>query len=391
MQGMAGPNGYGQAVRAAGQDRVEMKTRIFGHWHAALAAALTVIVMAGTLPAEAQRGPRAASVFTAPVQEAEFSMQIEALGTLEARESVDLTLNVADRVTAIYFDDGDRVTKGKTLLSLAQGEQAALVDAAEATANEARQRYERTQQLAKERTVSQSALDEAARDLASANAQLRAVQSRQKDRVLVAPFDGVLGFRLVSVGSYVRAGDVVAELIDDSEMKLDFSVPSIFLRSVRKGTDVRVETDDLPGMAFDGIVDTVGASIDPVTRSIRVRAILPNPDRLLKPGMFMKVTLLADPRRALSVPEEAIEPVGPNSFVYVAVDKNGQLVAERRQIQVGLRQGGQVEVIAGLEPGDEIITDGLISVRDGAPIIVRDRTVLQTGGGVASPGASNGR
>ena len=368
-----------------------MKTRIFGHWHAALAAALTVIVMAGTLPAEAQRGPRAASVFTAPVQEAEFSMQIEALGTLEARESVDLTLNVADRVTAIYFDDGDRVTKGKTLLSLAQGEQAALVDAAEATANEARQRYERTQQLAKERTVSQSALDEAARDLASANAQLRAVQSRQKDRVLVAPFDGVLGFRLVSVGSYVRAGDVVAELIDDSEMKLDFSVPSIFLRSVRKGTDVRVETDDLPGMAFDGIVDTVGASIDPVTRSIRVRAILPNPDRLLKPGMFMKVTLLADPRRALSVPEEAIEQVGPNSFVYVAVDKNGQLVAERRQIQVGLRQGGQVEVIAGLEPGDEIITDGLISVRDGAPIIVRDRTVLQTGGGVASPGASNGR
>lgn len=391
MHCMAGPNQYGQAVSAAGQDRVEMKIRIFGHWHAALAAALAVIVTAGTLPAEAQRGPGAASVFTAPVQETEFSMQIEALGTLEARESVDLTLNVADRVTAIYFDDGDRVTKGKTLLSLAQGEQAALVDAAEATANEARQRYERTKQLVEGRTVSQSVLDEAQRDLNAANAQLRAVQSRQKDRVLVAPFDGVLGFRLVSVGSYVRAGDVVAELIDDSEMKLDFSVPSIFLRSVRKGTDVRVETDDLPGMSFDGTVDTVGASIDPVTRSIRVRAILPNPDRLLKPGMFMKVTLLADPRRALSVPEEAIEPIGPNSFVYVATDKNGQLVAERRQIQVGLRQGGQVEVVAGLEPGEEIITDGLIRVRDGAPIVVRDRTVLQTGGGVASPGASNGR
>ncbi len=97
-------------------------------------------------------------------------MHIEALGTLEARESVDLTLNVADRVTAIYFDDGDRVTKGKTLLSLAQGEQAALVDAAEATANEARQRYERTKQLVGARTVSQSALDEAERDLNAANA-----------------------------------------------------------------------------------------------------------------------------------------------------------------------------------------------------------------------------
>ena len=366
-----------------------MNFRIFGHWHVA-AAALAGIATASAQVAEAQRGPGAASVFVSPVQETEFSMQIEALGTLEARESVDLTLNVADRVTAIYFDDGDRVTKGKTLLSLAQGEQAALVDAAEATANEARQRFERTQQLAKERTVSQSALDEAARDLSAANAQLRAVQSRQKDRVLVAPFDGVLGFRLVSVGSYVRAGDVVAELIDDSEMKLDFSVPSIFLRSVRKGTEVQVETDDLPGMAFDGTVDTVGASIDPVTRSIRVRAILPNPDRLLKPGMFMKVTLLADPRRALSVPEEAIEPIGPNSFVYIAADKNGQLVAERREIQVGLRQDGQVEVISGLEPGEQIITDGLIRVRDGAPIVVRDRTVLQTGGGIASAGAANG-
>jgi len=368
-----------------------MTFRTFGYWHAAMMGALAVIFTAGALPAEAQRGGGAASVFTSPVQETEFSMHIEALGTLEARESVDLTLNVADRVTAIYFDDGDRVTKGKTLLSLAQGEQAALVDAAEATANEARQRYERTKQLIGARTVSQSALDEAERDLNAANAQLRAVQSRQKDRVLVAPFDGVLGFRLVSVGSYVRAGDVVAELIDDSEMKLDFSVPSIYLRSVRKGTDVRVETDDLPGMAFDGIVDTVGASIDPVTRSIRVRAILPNPDRLLKPGMFMKVTLLADSRQSLAVPEEAIEPIGPNSFVYVAVEKDGKLVAERRQIQVGLRQNGRVEVISGLEAGEQIVTDGLIRVRDGAPIVVRERTVLQTGGGVASPGASNGR
>lgn len=349
-----------------------------------------MLAIGSALPAQAQRGPGAASVFTAPVQETEFSMHIEALGTLEARERVDLTLNVADRVTAIYFDDGDRVKKGKTLLSLAQGEQAALVDAAEATANEARQRYERTKQLAAERRVAQSALDEAQRDLNAAEAQLRAVQSRQKDRVLVAPFDGVLGFRLVSVGSYVRAGDVVAELIDDSEMKLDFSVPSIYLRSVKKGTAVQVVTDDLPGMSFDGTVDTVGATIDPVTRSIRVRAILPNPDLLLKAGMFMKVTLLAEPRRSLSVPEESIEPVGPNSFVYVAVEKDGKLVAERRQIDVGLRQGGKVEVVSGLEAGDTIITDGLIRVRDGAPIVVRERSVLQSGGGGA-PGASNSR
>jgi len=368
-----------------------MKNRMSGLLGARLPGAIVALAVMAGLPAEAQRGPGGpASVFAGPVQEAEFSMRIEALGTLEARERVDLTLNVADRVTAIYFDDGDRVVKGKTLLSLAQGEQAALVDAAEATANEARQRYERTKQLVDARTVSQSVLDEAERDLNAANAQLRAVQSRQKDRVLVAPFDGVLGFRLVSVGSYVRAGDVVAELLDDSEMKLDFSVPSIFLRSVKKGTEVRVETDDLPGMVFEGEVDTVGASIDPVTRAIRVRAILPNPDRLLKPGMFMKVTLLAEPRRSLAIPEESIEPIGPNSFVYVAVEKGGQLIAERRKVEIGLRQNGRVEVVSGLEAGETIITDGLIRVRDGAPVKVESRSVLQSGA-AGTPGASNSR
>ncbi|MEZ5998706.1 MAG: efflux RND transporter periplasmic adaptor subunit [Hyphomonas sp.] len=353
---------------------------------ALLAALLAGSVAVAVASVEAQQAPGrgggmpSASVFVEPVAETEFSMRIEALGTLEARERVDLTLNVADRVTAIYFDDGDRVTKGKTLLSLAQGEQAALVDAAEATANEARQRFERTKQLASERTVSKAAMDEAERDLNAANAQLRAVQSRQKDRVLVAPFDGVLGFRMVSVGSYVRAGDVVAELLDDSQMKLDFSVPSTFLRSTVKGTKITAETDDLPGIVFEGEVDTVGASIDPVTRSIRVRAILPNTDRLMKPGMFMKVTLLADPRRSLSVPEGAIEPVGPDNFVYVAAKKNNQLVAERRQVQIGLRQQGRVEIVSGLEAGETIVSDGLIRVRDGAPIVVRERSVLNSGG-----------
>lgn len=358
----------------------------FRSGRALLAALVAGAVITAAAPVEAQRAPGrggmpAASVFVEPVRETEFSMRIEALGTLEARERVDLTLNVADRVTAIYFDDGDRVSKGKTLLSLAQGEQAALVDAAEATANEARQRFERTRQLASERTVSKAALDEAERDLNAANAQLRAVQSRQKDRVLVAPFDGVLGFRMVSVGSYVRAGDVVAELLDDSEMKLDFSVPSTFLRSTTKGTKITAETDDLPGIVFEGEVDTVGASIDPVTRSIRVRAILPNTDRLMKPGMFMKVTLLAEPRRSLSVPEVAIEPVGPDSFVYVAARKGEQMVAERRQVQAGLRQQGRVEIVSGLESGETIVSDGLIRVRDGAPIVVRDRSVMNTGGG----------
>ncbi|MEQ8300934.1 MAG: efflux RND transporter periplasmic adaptor subunit [Hyphomonas sp.] len=340
---------------------------------AALSALLCV-----TLPSSAQGRP-AASVFVAEVAEQDFAMRIEALGTLMANERVDLTLNVADRVTAIYFDDGERVVAGKTLLSLAQREQVALVEAAEANADEARRQFERAKQLSAQDAIAQTALDAARRDLDNANAQLRAVQVRQKDRVLVAPFAGVLGFRMVSVGSYVRPGDIVATLVDDSEMKLDFSVPSIFLQSLKPGVEVTTTTDDLEGVAFSGVIDSIDNSIDPVTRSVRVRAILPNNDQQLKAGMFMRVTIVADPRKSLAIPEGAIQPLGPDNFVYLAEAEDGKLVARRHKIEIGLRQGGDVEVLSGLKSGDRVVTEGAIRIRDGAEVQVRDRSAVLPG------------
>ncbi len=322
----------------------------------------------------AQRGP--ASVFVEPVQERSFSMQIEALGTLEPNEVVDLTLNVSDRVQSMYFDDGQRVRKGKTLLSLAQKEQVALTEAAEATADEARRQLERLERLIDRKAVSQSELDQGRRNLDAAEAQLRAVQSRQSDRVLVAPFDGVLGFRQVSVGTYIRPGDVVARLIDDSEMNLEFTVPSTFLRSLKPGTEVTSRTDDLPGELFKGEIASLDNIIDPITRSVRVRATLPNPDRTLIAGMFMEITLTADPRRSLAIPEEAIQPIGPKSFVFVVDDSGEKPVARRREIEVGVLSNGFVEVRRGLDAGDKVITEGIIGLREGAAIIIRDKSIL---------------
>ncbi len=358
-----------------------------------LLAALALCMTVQT--ASAQRGGGGpASVFAETVREETFANRIEAIGTLEPNERVELTLNAADRVTAIYFDDGERVRKGKTLLSLAQREQTAIVEGAEAEVEQARQQLDRLTPLASEGAVSQSELDIARRNAASADAQLRAVQSRQKDRVLVAPFDGVLGFRQVSVGSYVRPGDVVATLIDDSVMKLDFSVPSRFLRALRPELEVSASSGDLPGMAFTGKVASVDNAIDPVTRSVRVRALVPNTDGLLKAGMFINVVLLAEPRKALSVPEEALQPVGPRTFIWTIAKTDKGPVGRRVEITPGQRQNGRVEIIAGLSAGDQVISEGSLRVREGGPVIIRDRSVLTpagaTGGASPASGASPG-
>ena len=325
--------------------------------------------------AQAQRGP--ASVFVERVAERDFSVRIEALGTLEPNEVVDLTLNTADRVQSLYFDDGQRVRKGKTLLSLAQREQAALTEAAEATANEAALQLERIERLAKSNAVSKAELDEARRNVNSAKAQLRAVQSRQKDRILVAPFDGILGFRQVSVGSFVRPGDTVARLIDDSEMNLEFTVPSTFLRSLKPGTKVIAKTDDLPGMNFDGEITTLDNAIDPVSRAVRVRATLPNPERILMSGMFMEIVLTADPRKSLAIPEESIQPVGPKTFVFKIDDSGDKPVAKRTEIKLGALDQGYVEVMSGLLETDTVITEGVIRVRDGSAVKIQDKSMLK--------------
>lgn len=352
-----------------------------------LAVGLVSAIVA--FPAMAQRGGPA-TVFVEQVSEREFSRDIEALGTLEPNEQVDLSLNASDRITALYFDDGERVRQGKTLLSLAQREQLALVESAEANVEEAALQLDRVVRLAEADAVSQSELDRAQRDMDSAEANLRALQSRQKDRVLVAPFDGVLGFRRVSVGSFVRPGDIVATLIDDSEMNLDFDVPSIFTRSIQPGTAISAETDDLPGELFTGSIETLDNRIDPVTRSIRARASIPNPEQFLRSGMFMRVTVTADPRVSLAVPEAAVQPVGPRTFVWRVTPEQGTLKARRIEVQLGQRADGYIEVMSGLVAGDEVITEGIIRVREGSDVRVQDKSLLDPGGPVVSNGAGAG-
>ena len=350
-------------------------------------ALATLLFAATTTNAQTSR---AANVFTNTVNSQEFSETIEAIGTLQPLEEVDLTVNDAGQVKRLYFEDGERVKKGKLLVSLDQSELQALVEAEVATVDEAQRQLDRVNRLIVKRAVSQSEVDEAQRDLDNAKAQLRAVQARQKDRDVRAPFNGVLGFRQISLGAFVQPGDMVAHLVDDSAMYINFPVPSIHLRHLKRGIEVSAITDDFPGKMFMGEIQSVDNAIDPVTRTVSVRAKIPNPDQLLLSGMFMEVSVKADPRNVTAVPEQAIQSLGPKNFVYVVDRTKTPITAHKLTVTLGSHQGEYFEVLSGLKTGQEIVTDGIIQVRDGGTIKIQKPSILQSQTVESSDGSGGG-
>jgi membrane fusion protein (multidrug efflux system) len=191
------------------------------------------------------------------------------------------------------------------------------------------------------------------------------VRAQLSDRVITAPFDGILGLRRVSPGSLVTPGTEIATLDDISVIKLDFSVPERYLAVLERGQDVVAHSETYPNRDFAGVVASVDSRVDPVTRSVTVRAEIPNPDRLLRPGMLLAVRLLQAPRQAIVVPEIAVIQVGTESFVYRVGDDR---TASRVEVELGARRRGEVEIVSGLSAGDTIVTEGAVKLRDGSRV-----------------------
>lgn len=346
-------------------------SRRSGHVCIAAAAAVAALIAAGMGSAAAQRPSGPEPVFVQRAALDTFVDRVEALGTLRANETVEITATVADTVTAIYFDDGARVAAGDTLLTMADGEERALLEEANADANEARRQFERAQSLAGQGTVSRAVLDERRRAYETAVARRRAIQSRLEDRVITAPFDGVVGLRRISTGALVSPGDMITRIHDDSVMKLDFAVPSTFLGALAPGIGIVARARALDGREFRGEISSLDNEIDPVTRSIVVRALLPNTDKDLKPGLLMSVELLKNPREAVVVPEEALVPIARDTYVFVVAGDAGGLVAERRRVVTGARRPGEVEIVSGLDPGERVVIHGAMRLRPGQAVTIR--------------------
>jgi membrane fusion protein (multidrug efflux system) len=332
---------------------------------AALAAAAAIASGCGEGGPGTAAGPPATIVVTAQVAPTEWRDTLEALGTARANESVTLTAKVSETVRRVGFDSGDVVRAGDVIVDLSSGAQLAGLEEARAAYQEAERQLARGQELAQTKIISESQLDTQRSTRDAARARMDVVRAQLSDRVITAPFDGILGLRRVSPGSLVTPGTPIATLDDISVIKLDFTVPERYLAVLSKGQDVAAHSEAYPDRDFAGRVASIDSRVDPVTRSVTVRADVPNPDRLLRPGMLLSVRLFQAPRRAIVVPEIAVVQVGTDAFVY-RVTKDG--TAERAKVSLGARRRGEVEITAGLAAGDTIVTEGSNKIRDGSRV-----------------------
>lgn len=321
------------------------------------------------LQAIAQKGPQPVIVATA--RKDTFSDQVEALGTLRANETVTLTATVTEPVTSINFEDGQRVEAGDILVEITNTEEKAELEAERAAVEETRRQLERLGPLVKSGAASKSALDERQGSYDSAKARFNAVKSRISDRIITAPFSGIVGMRNISVGAVLQPGMKITTLDDDSVMKLDFSVPSIFLPALKLGLEIVATSNAFTDHKFKGTILSIDSQIDPVTRSITVRALIPNEDKILKPGLLMSVEIMKDPREALVIPEEAIVPEARKNFVFSVQSEGGKSFVKKREIEIGARRPGEVEVKKGLSEGEKIVTHGAMNLVDKAEVVIK--------------------
>lgn len=322
--------------------------------------------------AHASKAPQ--QVVAAQVQQTEVVESIEALGTLKASESVEVMATVTERVKSIHFNDGQTVEAGQVLVRLQNAEETASLQELKIATENAKQQYERYVPLFRRGDISQATLDEYKREWDLARAKEAVIEARLNKLTLKAPFAGQVGLRQISEGALLTPGTLVTTLQDVAHLKLDFSVPSRFLTELKVGDQVAAVSDAYPGQVFQAQVETLVPTVDPVTRSVQVRAKLDNPQSKLLPGMLMKVEMKQAPKQILFIPETSIVPVADKHFVYqLQPQESGLYKVARKQVELGLRRPGLVQVVSGLRQGDRVISEGALRVRPGQEVKVLDK------------------
>jgi len=317
--------------------------------------------------AAAPAKPAGLPVRAAPVKTGKVSDDVSAVGTLLAEESVVIRPEIDGRIVGLHFEEGQVVSAGTRLVSLDSAEYVAQLAAVRADLKTEEQRLSRTRELQQQNFISKDALEVQVGNVDRLKAREAEAQSKLDKAIIRAPFSGTVGLRLVSPGAYVKAGQDIVRLESTGNIKADFRVPELYMSKIRPDQHVALRLDAYPGEEFPGRVYAIEPVVDERTRTVLMRARVPNKANKLKPGMFVRVSVTLENRpNALIVPEQAIWPQGRDTFVFRVVDGAASLT----KIEIGNRQPGQVEVLSGLTSGDVVITEGQIKLRDGAPVSV---------------------
>jgi membrane fusion protein (multidrug efflux system) len=294
----------------------------------------------------------------------DFTDRIEAVGNARANEQVTLSAPVTERIVRLNFDDGAFVRAGQVVAVLRQAEQNAALAEAGARSREAQQQLRRVESLKDRGFATRSNYDTQVAAAAQARAQAQQIQAQVGERVIRAPFSGWASLRTISVGAMASQGTEIATISDLTVIKLDFTVPETMLSALRPGLAIDARAAAYPDRPFRGTIRTIDPVVDPNTRAVMVRALSPKPDRLLRPGMMLRVGIESARRTSLSVPELAVVGEGDARYVFAV---NGTRV-RRVPVTTGAHRDGRVEIVAGLRPGQLVVTEGIIKVTDGMQV-----------------------
>lgn len=349
---------------------------------------------AGASPAAS--GPadgRPLSVEFAKVEVARITDDTQAVGSLRSRRGVVLRPEVSGRITQLNFADGQRVRKGQVLVQFDDQLPLAQVQQSMAELSIAQANQKRNQELVAQNFVSQRSLDESAANLQVAQARLSLAQATAARLKIVAPFDGIVGIRLVNVGDYLKDGADIVNIEDIDALFVDFRLPERFQSKVRRGQTAMLDIDALPGRRFTAQVQAIDPLIDANGRSVGVRGCIDNRQLQMRPGMFARVNAVFGEREnARIIPEEAIIPQGGRQFVLKLLPgpSADTRTTKRVEVKVGLRRPGRVEILEGLDAGDTVVTTGQQRVqKDGTVVSLADLSAGNRAGGTA--GALAGR
>ncbi|MGC1712613.1 MAG: efflux RND transporter periplasmic adaptor subunit [Methyloceanibacter sp.] len=331
-------------------------------------AALLAAAMGFACGSEAAEDSKpAVPVEASKVVAAPLSEQVTAIGTLLSDEAVTISSEIAGRLKEIHFEEGQPVEKGALLFSLDDSVYRAQLDDASAKLKLAAQTNKRTSTLFSNKYATAQSADEAASNLAVNTAAVELARVQLDKTRITAPFTGIVGLRHVSAGEYITAGQALVNLEAIDPVKADFRVPEKFLPAIRVGQTIKIKVDAFPEDSFEGRVYAIDPRLDVAGRSLLVRAMVPNRDQRLRPGLFARVTVLLQLKEdALSVPEQAIVPQGESQFVFKIVDGKAKLT----KVKIGTRREGRVEIVEGLAAGDQVVTAGQLKIRDGSPVTI---------------------